>query len=838
MTLAAPADVALSTQVERLAEELSERWQQGECCQVERLLSANPELADCAEAVIALIDEEVFLRRQRGMCADLPEYVRRFPRWRAQLEILFNCHEILDCGERPSAYPEVGESWAEFRLLAELGQGAQGRVYLATQSALADRPVVLKLTPRRGREHLSLARLQHTHIVPLFSVVDDAAHDLRGLCMPYFGGASLADLLAALPDGPSDALGGLDLLDALDRLQRTAPVAKSAPGAARQFLARINYVQAVCWIGACLADALKYAHERGLVHLDLKPSNVLLAADGQPMLLDFHLAHEPIAPRGPLPGYLGGSPHYMSPEQREAVAALREGRAIPKTVDGRSDIYSLGLILAEALGGRWQSEAPVAAAPSLDRKWISAGLADLIGKCLEPEAGDRYADAGALAGDLWRHLNDLPLQGVANRSFVERWQKWRRRRPYALALSSLAAAFLLAAALVTSFAFDFVNQQAHQARGALREAQEYLAQHAPAEAIRTAERGLILASRIPRHQQLKDELTDCLQRARQARAVRELHEVADRFRFLYGADCQPAAQTQILNTCRTVWDQRHAIQGALAGHNEPELERIRADLLDIAILMADLNVQLAPAGQASAAQRDAVRLLDEARGLFGPSPVLSHERHRFTATLGLREPADRTGDIQPRSAWEHYAIGRAYLQTGNLKQAAAYFDRAVALEPHGLWPNFYWGTCAYRQRHYDEAVVAFTACVVLAPESAGCFYNRATAYMGLGRADRALQDLDHALRLDPALAPAALNRGILHYQAARYLQAEADLRLAEANGADRAVVQYNLAHVRLGQKDVAGALSCLERSLAVAPQYLEARTMYDRLRNRRSADVD
>src|SRR5207244_4507306 len=119
----------------------------------------------------------------------------------------------------------------------------------------------------------------------------------------------------------------------------------------RQILAQLSHTRAICWIGSCLADALEYAHERGLVHLDLKPSNVLLAADGQPMLLDFHLAQQPLYPDGPAPTWLGGTPAYMSPEQKAAIAAMRERRSVVTPVDGRSDIYSLGVLLHEALGG-------------------------------------------------------------------------------------------------------------------------------------------------------------------------------------------------------------------------------------------------------------------------------------------------------------------------------------------------------------------------------------------------------------------------------------------------------------------------------------------------------
>src|SRR4029077_18482862 len=85
-------------------------------------------------------------------------------------------------------------------------------------------------------------------------------------------------------------------LAVLDAVQANAPLQLPQRGHLWQFLTHASYVQAIAAIGACLADALNYAHERNLVHLDLKPSNVLLTFEGHPMLLDFHLARAPIAP--------------------------------------------------------------------------------------------------------------------------------------------------------------------------------------------------------------------------------------------------------------------------------------------------------------------------------------------------------------------------------------------------------------------------------------------------------------------------------------------------------------------------------------------------------------
>ena len=88
---------------------------------------------------------------------------------------------------------------------------------------------------------------------------------------------------------------------------------------ANSFCAAENYPDIVCRIGICLADAAQYAHDRGLLHLDIKPSNVLVAADGQPMLLDFHLARGRLLEGDAAPAWFGGTPGYMSPEQATCI---------------------------------------------------------------------------------------------------------------------------------------------------------------------------------------------------------------------------------------------------------------------------------------------------------------------------------------------------------------------------------------------------------------------------------------------------------------------------------------------------------------------------------------
>ncbi len=632
--------------IEDLAEEMAHRWRDGERPRVEDYLELYPQLRDQPEAVLELLYEEIHLRQEQGQEIRAEELLRRFPDWQREVHALLECHHLLAQQLAGPLFPTVGETLGEFHLLAELGGGTASRVFLAAQPSLANRPVVLKLGPRGGCEHLSLARLQHTHVVPLHSAHDFPARRLRALCLPYFGGTTLDRLLDALRDRPPGQRSGRDLIDALESGERPHQPADAGRSQNKlaDLLSRLSYVQAVCWLAACLCDGLHYAHERGLLHLDLKPSNILLAADGQPMLLDFHLARPPVPAGVVAPVWMGGTPAYMPPEQQAALEAVLRRDKVPVAVDVRADLFSLGVLLYELLGGKLPSEAAATAvgyvsppARSLRRlnPCVSVGLADVVTRCLSRDPERRYSSAADLATDLRRHLADLPLRGVANRSWSERWRKWQRRRRHALPLLILSLTITAA----SGFALVHASRQSHKAQLALHDGQDYLAQRRYAEALNAFKHGIALVEDLPFGSDLKQHLHDRLREAECGQAVHELHLFRERVRPLYNAASLPEAQARTVELhCRAIWEQREAILERLQPRPDSDLERqfrtdLLTDLLDVAIFAANLRVRLAAPDEAAAARKQALKILDEAEALLGPSHELRRERQILAQAL-------------------------------------------------------------------------------------------------------------------------------------------------------------------------------------------------------------
>jgi tetratricopeptide (TPR) repeat protein len=345
----------------------------------------------------------------------------------------------------------------------------------------------------------------------------------------------------------------------------------------------------------------------------------------------------------------------------------------------------------------------------------------------------------------------------------------------------MTLAVLTAAGAVALGAASYFNGRLGQARAALRDGQAQMADGQWEGAVRALRRGQSAARGLLGHAELGAELDRQLRRAEQGQAAarraavaRALNQLADRVRSLYGAEpLAPEGLRALESPCRALWQKRGDVVEQLRPGAGVVLDATaRDDLLDLAIFWADLQVRLAPPGAEERGRQEALAILAQAEILFGPSPVLELERRLHGAAARAPSPQART---TPETAWEHYALGRALLRSGDLPGAAAELTRAVRLQPQGLWPNFYQGLCAYRLGRYPQAVPAYSVCIGAAlgpaegtsPAAARCFYNRALAFAALHQTEEALRDYDQALQLDPDLASAAIPREQLRERARR-----------------------------------------------------------------------
>jgi tetratricopeptide (TPR) repeat protein len=319
--------------------------------------------------------------------------------------------------------------------------------------------------------------------------------------------------------------------------------------------------------------------------------------------------------------------------------------------------------------------------------------------------------------------------------------------------------------------------------------------------------------------------------AQRGARLEELHQLAQMIRFRYGLARPPLEEAQtLLRLGRVIWEGRGSLIQPLANPNETSVaDRTRHDLLDLVVLWADLRVQLAAEGENTAARREALRILEEARALLGSSPSLERDRQAYAKALGVREHSD-IQESRPSSAWEHFDLGKSYLRSGEIEAAARAFRAGLGLRPEDFWLNFYDGLCAYRLERFDDAVNAFRVAIALAPRSAECHYNRGLANQALGRLDLALADYGRALRIDDHFTDAALNRGMVHYRLGEHRGARTDLSMALATAPGRkkrGTIHYDLALVELAAGDRKAAESNLKAAIGLGN--LDAQELSKRL---------
>jgi serine/threonine protein kinase/tetratricopeptide (TPR) repeat protein len=718
------------------------------------------------EGLVALIYEEFCLREEEQDWPDPGEYERRFPALASQVREVLDIHDLVGSAQSSTtdglseagpAFPESGQTIAGFRLVEEVGRGSFARVFLAQDRTLADRLVALKITRPGTREPQTLARLQHTHIVPIYSHGTDPVSGLHVLCMPYFGRVTLAALLAE-PDTRLCRTGA-ELVRVLERLQRSA--SDWGPRVAREALACRSYPRAIAWWGARLAEGLQHAHDRGILHRDIKPSNVLISGDGLPMLLDFNLADDR-RPGSPDPARLGGTLAYMAPEHLIAVAQRR-----PECVDHRGDLYALGVVLFEALGARPFAGASGAALGTdallqaaekrregpLRLRSLNAAvpveLETVLRRCLTAEPHERYPSASALAADLQAVADDAPLR-VAREPMANRVLRSLRRNRRRL-LIAVPSALIVTALLTTLGA---VEAERARVKGQIK---QWIAD---GEAARREENYLVAQTQFSAALRLAhgragfESLRAAAEagRARSTEAIATQKQIDDflreseplKFTFLgFGGDAASASRrlTELLKPFAVLDEAEWFRRGGLASLQSASKQRLLTaanEMLFLWVIASDVP------GDAEMARR-AVAQCDLALAFAEPKATWRALRARYDPAGGhINDPLQELSEENGARGWFQWAL-LARLE-GDRARTVAALERAVARNTRDYWSLLALGYYRHLEGQTDRAIALYDQAIALRPNAPWARLNRAQVlWRYRGAYERARIDLASAL---------------------------------------------------------------------------------------------
>ncbi len=746
----------------------------------------------------------------------------------------------------PIRFPEIGESIAGYRLVTLLGEGASSRVFVARQPDLASRLVVLKVTPYSTSESDRLASLQHSSIIPIFSVHSEG--NLSCICMPFLGATTLADFCVSPARSTSShdsaqelistirsrrqstiqsiresPYAGRSLDDSADNNEpdRSAPSRSNASRGPEQDLSQfrgIGYVGAIIKIVIGAVDGLAYAHCRDVIHRDLKPANILLTDDGNPVLLDFNLA---VSAHDSETNIVGGTLPYMSPQQLES---LQTG----ETADKRDDVFAVGVILYELLAGQLPFKCPERGQPIelacviADRRTspppirtlnagVSRGLEGIIARCLAPERGDRYADASELLEDLQRHENHLPLKYASDRAISERIAKWSARHPRISSATSIGS---LAAILLILMGFLFWQRGERLATMDARTTYQAFHESLPEALLKLSTPGY-------EPEILEDGLRQSKALLQQWQSDAEPWKVSEQAGYLDSESREELRHKLGKLAYETANAEFHLARQSA----ESERRSLLADARDWNRRACGFDPQLRALSVYQLKRLNAESTIGTALDEANPSPasldILALHARETGDALRWRQLTEQQLAGEPTNVTHWVNLALADNRLGNLDSAAMSFKMAMRLLPRSNAIRLNHGICQLDREQWDEAIEDFTICLDADPNQMVPRFNRALAFHRLNRQDRALSDLnylvDHGHKRIRILNLRAQVNHALGRQAAR--EADARLALETAPQDTDDWVARGVLHLRSSAVD---ALADFQTALQLAPENVTA----------------
>lgn len=838
--------------------DLEFRWQAGEQPELGSYLALAAEFGLNSAQLKSLAFEDYRLRSRYGFARPREAYAEEFkldvsdwPRWSSpdpEVSIVRKPKNSPNSktvdrksGRKTPNLPEPGTNFHGYDLLGILGRGAFGCVYLARQAGLANRFVVLKVSPLSDHEPQLLAALQHTHIVPIYSC--DRDEQWQSICMPFLGLVTLAELR---PEGSRLAESGQAMLSTV--AARKADTVAASTRSIGKLPAEINELlqpdrhsrlpairgmdcqRSLLWMFARVAEALDFAHSRGVVHGDIKPANILVSDDRNPLLLDFHLASGGETSSGPK--YIGGTLPYMSPQH---LRSLEDNQPI----DASSDLFSLGVVMYELLGGRLpyptlgedcdsfatmirQREKLPKPLRSLNRL-ISTDVESIVQACLSPSGSGRYQSARQLQEDLDAHLANRSLRHAPNRSLLERGAKWTRRHPAltsAWSLTGVFLAILLGLGLLVG--------------GRLQSARKLEATAASQKFVEELETS-ILPLAIPGIDSRSAEQT----RAKLLAQITEYYSQTNTAQPELISSEQRAREQERISTAAFWWGRSAlaSIDKAVEKSKAAQLAEVRRDVASViqslpsrvAVDFRNLDLLLGKyAGGKSPDLKSAQKQFQEIDWLSGEkqstaSCILSAAQ--ALSGQDWQQAIDYLDRVLASDADNYQAWllkGHALLCAGRRPQALEAYSFCTRLQPNSPWGWFQSGVVRLEQRDYQGSLADFTHCIQLEPEEPTAWLNRALAAQGNGQFKQALSDLNQALDLGCTETRVWYLRHLVHQQLDRAAEAEADLKkFLELEPTDlKSWLTRGLAHAKVNQSEQ--AIADFEMSTRLDPESADA----------------
>lgn len=685
---------------------------------------------------------------------------------------------------------EIGQMIGHYELVEKFNSGRRADVFKAKDTNLG-RWVVLKIVGPSIRistqEARFLAKLRHPNILPIHEAFES---DLRQcIVTPFVDGITVAELIQYWHS------------ESNIELHRIPERFKSG---------RISIARMTVELMLEVMPAARHAHNQGVLHCDIKPSNMMLEQSGNPLLMDFDVAIASDSVKA-----VGGTANYASPEQQGALTAANENSR--RRIDHRSDIYSVGVVMYELLTGKL----PHSKSDSELRFFLSKtkgatpSLGSIVVRCLQQTPDDRYQSVGELQEDLECWAQIKPLKYAPDHSWFEKAYRGFRRRP--MLATAVLTSLVIILVMVFSRIHD-VNQvakmldrvevdlksaeviDAKRIANQMVDAQSVLGRSHPANVFLNEKRKSISSRlQVILWQLARREDQQLIETSKARMGHEDWNTIANGQKkgwvkqFLKDKIRNSKNLTMIGLAFAEVWDhptnvdsfeKTEFMRAVLPSLTELERTQLTSDRISAKQLLETFNIQVLP-------QDNQVRTKDSLRCLMGTEwhvlglrMKLSHD-HEFANACFQKSIDDAFQNHELPSTETLRYLAAGYLKTNRWQNAEKYLRLMVSLKPSDHAAANHLGLVLERRNGQQATFETRTdterflrAATQLAPENASYFADLGGFYVRQRQPKLAIEALVTAAQLNSNRSDVSSNLSIAYYLSGNVEAAIRELTLA------------------------------------------------------------